>query len=118
MAVESTIELFSGNDAVITFTVADEDNPPNAKDISGATVIIFAIAKAQGKAPALSVSLGAGIAITDGPNGVFQVTLTKAQTEPLNNKHEYFEARVTDAAGKTATVAFGTADISKNSITT
>lgn len=118
MAEEGTIEFFSGNDVLLRFTVMDEDNPPAAKDLSGALEIIFVIAKAQGKTAALTKSLASGISITDAAAGEFEVTLTKSDTEPLGPTHQYYEVRVKDVLAKTATVAYGTCTISKNSITT
>lgn len=118
MSVESLITFFSGNDVLLKFTVADEDNPPAAKNLTGATAIIFVIATAQGVAATVTKSLGSGITLTDATNGKFEVILTKADTESLDTTHRWHEARVTDAAGNTVTVAFGIADIKVNSITT
>ena len=118
MATEGTIAFFSGNDVTLNFTVADEDNPPAAKNLTGATSIIFVIAKAQGKAAVLAKTLGAGITVTDAVAGEFEVVLTGAETELLGAVHQYYEAEMTDSASKTATVAYGVATITKNSIIT
>lgn len=118
MAKEIDIAFFSGNDVLLKFTVDDEDDPPNVKDITGATDITFAIAKAKGKTPVLSWTLGDGVTITDAAAGEFEVELTKAETEDLGPKHKYYEVRVTDSAGQSATVTHGASTISANSIST
>lgn len=118
MATKGTLKFFSGNDVLIKFTVQDENNPPAVKNLTGATDVTFAIARSQGKTPDLSVSLISGIIITDPVNGKLEVTLTKAQTEPLGEKQEWWELRITDSSGSTATAAYGPAVILPNSITT
>ena len=117
MAAEVEIGFFSGNTVRLNYTVADADNPPAAKDLTGATNITFIIAKEQGKTPALSLTLGSGVTVVTPLDGEFRVDLTPAQTEPLKGTM-YHEARVTDSSGNVSTVAYGGAVIEKNSIMT
>lgn len=116
MATESTLSIISGNDVLITYTITDQDDT-GARDLTGATDIIFAIAQEQGDAAVLQVDLAAGVALDADPTtGVFTVTLTKAQTEVLGTEHKYHECRVTDATAATATVSYGTLTVTKNTI--
>lgn len=120
MSTEVTLAFFSGNDVLLKVTVTDADNPPAAKDLTGATEIVFAISKGQGKVATKEWKLTdivPPIVITDAAAGKFEVTLAKADTEPLGTKHVYHETRITDATGNVHTVMYGTATISPNTIT-
>ena len=120
MALNQLIEFFSGNDVLLNYTVVDEAGV--AKDLTGATAVIFVIAKVQGDPPLVSKSLGSGVVVTTPLQGKFTVTLVPADTEALKGlpkgKPYYHEARVTDAAGKKVTVTYGDLNLQDNSITT
>jgi hypothetical protein len=117
MAERADIEFFSGNTVKLKFTITDGDAPPAAKDLTGATAIIWALAKAQGKVAQLTKTLGAGVTITDAAAGKVEVLLSKTDTEPFGGTY-YHEMRVTDAASNTATTTYGVVTIQKNTIAT
>jgi hypothetical protein len=101
-------EIHAGDSRDIVVTVTDSQGA--AVDLTGAAVA-WQLARSAGSAAAVvSKSLGAGIAITDGPNGVFTVTLDPADTESLTGLY-YHEAEVTDAAGNRSTVLTGVATV-------
>ena len=101
-------EIHAGDSRDIVVTVADSQGA--AVDLTGAAIAWQLARSAGSAAPAVSKSLGAGIAITDGPNGVFTVTLDPADTEGLTGLC-YHEAEVTDAAGNRSTVLSGVATV-------
>jgi len=87
------------------------DSQGGAFDLTGAAAIAWQLACSAGSAaPAVSKSLGAGIAITDGPNGVFTVMLDPSDTAALSGLY-YHEAEVTDGAGNRSTVLTGVATV-------
>jgi hypothetical protein len=115
MAKNVAIEFFSGNTALLKFTVDDEDNPGSPKNLAGATDIKWAIAKQQGKTPLVIKSLADAVTVTDDVNGKVEVLLVPADSEALAGLY-YHEMRVTDAAGNVATTTYGDATVQDNSI--
>lgn len=90
--------VFWGEKVTLTLTVPDTD-------ITG-WAIGFDLSAVKSAAPFLTRETGAGIAITDGPGGVFAVTLTRAQTAgfaayppdpPAPFRPLYFDCWRTDA---------------------
>lgn len=102
--------MYAGDTKVLAVTVLDNVGDP--VDITG-TDIRWWMAKNAKKIGA-DVLLkketgGDGIVITDGPGGVFEVTLDSADTENLKGPY-YHEAEVDDA-GVISTVLTGKATI-------
>jgi hypothetical protein len=101
-------EIHAGDSRDIVVTVTDSQG--GAFDLTGAAIAWQLARSAGSTSPAVSKSLGGGIAITDGPNGVFTVTLDPADTAALSGLY-YHEAEVTDGAGNRSTVLSGVATV-------
>jgi hypothetical protein len=101
-------DYHEGNTTALNFTVRD---PAGAVvDISLASEIRWSLAAKPSDAVALiEKRLGAGVTITDGPNGKFQVAMLTGDTAGLANKY-YHDARVT-LSGSPNIVASGKARI-------
>jgi hypothetical protein len=117
MALEQDIEFFSGDTVKIKVTITDADNANDPKNLTGAQSIIWALAKAQGKAPLVTKTVGGGITVTDAPNGVCEVLLSVGDTPNFKGSF-YHEMQVVDATGNKSTVLYGAVTISADSITT
>lgn len=97
MAIQSTIgqlpnPVFAGEDVVITFTIT-------STDITG-----WALSFVAG---AVTKTVGSGITITDGANGVCTVDLAAADTTALGAGDTSFKLRRTDSGSNTV-LSFGT----------
>jgi len=114
VAIEQTLDFFSGNDVLLNYTVTNQDG--TAKDLTAASAVVFIIGVKAGKPALVTKTLGAGIAITTPLQGKFTVTLVPADTEAIKGGGYYHEARVTDAAGKKVTVTYGTLNLRENTI--
>jgi hypothetical protein len=101
-------EIHAGDSRDIVVTVVDSQG--GVVDLTGATIAWHLAQSARAAAPAVAKSLGAGIAITDGANGVFTISLDPADTAALSGLY-YHEAEVTDAAGHRSTVLTGVATV-------
>lgn len=111
-ATSQDFECWQGEDNTLQITVKKEDGTP--KDISASTAITWKLARKPSAATALlTKSLGSGIAITDGLNGVFQITLSAADLASLYDSY-YHEARVKDSANKSKVVTTGKVVVNKS----
>lgn len=108
--IPTNIEMFSGNTKLLRVTVLDQDSV--VVDLTGASAT-YVVTTRRGNVPLISKTVGAGITITDAVNGVLEVTLAPADTEPLQGAHSH-ELKVTDAAGRQTTVLFGSLSILVN----
>lgn len=114
LTVDSGDPLHAGKFRILEITVDNGANPPVVVDIDTAA-ITWALsdyaAKQPGKAATaiLSKTVGDGITISDGPNGVFQVQLDPADTLALEGRY-YHEAEI-DIASKPTVVVQGLVDI-------
>jgi len=72
-ALIGTRAHYAGTARVYTFTVTDSAG--TAVDITGASAITFVVTDGRGGEALLSKSLLDGIAITNGPAGIYTVTL-------------------------------------------
>ncbi len=97
--------LFIGDDQNLNVTVLDDDG--NIVDITSASAIDWTMSADEFASAVISKSLGSGITITDGPNGVFRVTLDTTDTESLDSGTYYQKSRVTLGGNRTH-VAIGT----------
>lgn len=52
---------FSGDEVTLELTIDDGDNPGSPLDLTGVTGITWVLARAQGKTPILTKTLGVGI---------------------------------------------------------
>lgn len=100
--------LYAGDDKLLTVTVTDGEGEP--VDLTGAQKIRWQLGKGPGKTPIVEKALGQGIEVTDGPGGIFTVTLDSADTEALKGSY-YHEAEVIDEDGNVSTVLTGTVTI-------
>lgn len=108
--VASNFDMFSGNTKVIKVVVRDQDDA--IVDLSGATAT-FVLMRAPGQSAIISKTVGSGIVITDAVNGLLEITIDPADTEPLRGAHSH-ELEITDAGGRKSTVLFGTITIMVN----
>ena len=101
-------QFYVGEDRFILFTVYDsnDENTRQVVDISLWT-FQFRLRKRGGSTNLISKSLGSGIAITNGPQGLVTVTLDAADTSSfLDGTYEY-TLWATDNNSKTVTLATG-----------
>lgn len=110
--LDQNFEMVSGDTKDIVVTVLDELD--QVVPINNAA-IVFILSENEFTAALVTKAVGTGIVITNGPGGVFTVTLDSADTEALIGEH-YYEAEVTDTGGRVSTVVVGTIDIRKNVI--
>lgn len=108
--VPSNFEMFSGNTRVLKVAVLDQDEVK--VDLTGATAT-FVLMPAPGQVATLTKTVGSGIVITDALNGLLEITLLPADTDPLRGTFAH-ELEVTDAVARKTTVLFGTVNIKVN----
>lgn len=102
-------EYAAGDDHVLTFTVTDKDG--NAANITGWT-LRFYIARRVGGTAVISTEVSpatAVAAITDAPNGVFTITIDKADNAALDGTY-YFECDGIDTSSDESTITRGYID--------
>jgi hypothetical protein len=92
--------LVQQNDAVIKYTVTDQDGV--AVNLTSAT-IKWSIRRNLQTAAALTKTTSSGISITNAAGGIFEVTLTNTDTTGLTGTYT-MEAIITDAAAKVYTI--------------
>lgn len=114
MAQENqNISAWIGDDFVITLTVynidGDEVNITNLNDA-------LWVLKRHGASETSFVSktLGAGIAIIDGPGGVLTVTVDAADTADLVPGIYYHEIRIVDSSNLITTIMSGTMTLNQS----
>ena len=98
-------EIYAGDDTKLGITVTDANGNP--VDITGAD-IIWEAKRSEASATtvlAKNTATGGGIAITDGPNGVFEVTITDTDSAPLVGL--YYHKSVVTLTDDTSTVLTG-----------
>jgi hypothetical protein len=108
-ATSQNFTLYQGDDLVLQVTVKNPDG--TVKDLTGASSIKWAMAKAAKGTALLSKTLGAGITNAAPLTGVFEVTIAQGDTPTIAAGAYYHEAELVDAAGKKSTVLVGTATI-------
>lgn len=115
MALEQDFEIFSGNDILLQISVTDADNDDDPLDLSGATDLIWALAKNAKATAIITKDILDGVSITDPTEGEVEITVSSSELEPLSGEY-YHELRLTNSAGKKITLMFGTATINVNLI--
>lgn len=101
--------MVAGDTKTLVVYVKDADGDP--VNISGAT-IKWQAARSHGKASVITKSTSSGITISDGPNGIFSVTLNPSDTESLSGTYAH-EAQVTASDSTISTVLQGTMKVNK-----
>lgn len=118
---QQDFEMHSGNDRDLVVTVTDAAGA--VVDISAASAIRWSLSQLdesgtiplpKSETALLAKALGTGVAITNGPGGVFTVALPKADTEGLRGSY-YHEAEIVLSA-KESTIMFGKLVIYRNLI--
>lgn len=94
------LTVVSGDSLLLEFEVTDDQG--EVAIITGTTPE-FVLVAARDPSDSLTV---AGV-ITDGPNGLFRVTVTSAQTAGLSGVYRY-QASLEDVSGDRQTVSRGT----------
>lgn len=108
--MSQNFQMTAGDNKVLVVTVKDANG--TRVNITG-TSIKWQAARSFGKASVISKATGGnGVNITNGPNGVFTVTLLAADTESLAGIYHH-EAQITALDGLISTVLFGTMKINK-----
>ena len=97
--------IFEGDDQNLNVTVLDDAGA--VVDITSASALDWKMAVNELTSPVISKTLGAGITVTNGPAGIFQVALAGTDTDGLAGGTYYQASRVTLSANLTH-VAIGT----------
>jgi hypothetical protein len=95
----------SGDAAVIWFEVKDEDG--SLFDISGALDIVFLVATENQGTVLLTKKMSLGGVTIDGTGSAFYISVTRADTELLTSRKNYYEATVIASSGSPVTVSAG-----------
>lgn len=103
--------MVAGDTKTLVVTVTDANGSP--VNLSGCTIAWRASRSFRKTAQITKTTTGSGgVAITDGPNGVFTVALEPEDTEDLHGDLLH-EAQVTDAQGTISTVLQGTMKVNR-----
>lgn len=109
-------ELLSGNDKDLNFVHRNQDGL--VVDITGAT-IVWALANSPlSKSRIITYTSPTNVTITDALAGKYTVSIQDTDTEPLPPGEYYHEVRLTSAAGKKHTAAYGMVFVRRNVIDT
>lgn len=100
--------LHAGDEDIEEFTTRDPQGV--IVPITGATAIRWTLTPNAGAAAVVTKTLGAGVTITDGPNGMFEVSLDEADTLSLAADLYYHEGEMT-LGGRKKTVVTGTVTV-------
>ena len=80
------ITLYQGDTRTLVVTVYDLDD--NITPIAGSS-IKWVVYKRSGGAIHVSKTVGSGITITDGPNGIFEIALARDDTLSLLGRYNH-----------------------------
>ena len=105
--MSTDFRMYQGDSKTLSITVKDKDG--DVVVITGAT-IKWQASRSYGKTADISKTTSSGISITDGPNGVFEVTLDASDTESLEGEY-YHEAEITFSDSTISTVLAGRMNI-------
>lgn len=120
IGIQNDFAMHSGDNRLLVVTVKDENDV--LIDITAAA-FTWALSKADPNNPPIPApkgaavvtkTVGSGITITDGPNGVLEVQILPADTETIDGAY-YHELQMT-LGGAVSTVAFGNVTIYKDLI--
>lgn len=99
--------FFAGDSYTYSVDLQGSD-PPGPLDLTGATVW-FTVKSDSVKSDAealLALKTGAGVTITDAPNGEFEVVFTPTDTEDIEGTW-WYDLKVKLASGRTIRVSYG-----------
>lgn len=109
-------EMHRGDDRTLTYTVVDQQSPPQPIDITAATITwILAeqdptvTAEPQPKKDGILVSksVSSGITITDAAAGDFEVALDSSDTATRKAPNTYYHEVQIVLGGETTTIVYG-----------
>jgi len=109
MAIKTKISFFVGEDVTVRVTAT-------GLNITGWT-LAFSVAVGYGATPLFTKTVGAGITITDGPNGVFDVAIADTDTDGLASGGYVWEAKRIDA-GQETVLAYGQLELKPRVVAT
>lgn len=98
------VEIYQGDTRTITVTVYDSND--QIISITGAQGIKWVVYKRSSGVIYIQKSIGSGITITDGPNGVFEIVLANSDTLNLLGTYNH-ECELKDASGNISTIFTG-----------
>lgn len=99
--------LYAGHAAKVNFTVTDGDAAP--VDLTG-HVLTFRVGARPPSQALIEKTNGAGVTITDGPGGRFEVLIASGDTAGLEGRYA-FQAVDQEPGGESFVIASGDADI-------
>ena len=95
MSVTQDIEFFAGEDKLIRDTIYQEDGV-TVENITGWSIEFRLEKHSRETSSLVTKSVGSGVTITDGPNGVFEVQLDAADTLGLKARKYNYQIWRTD----------------------
>lgn len=102
--IPQDFSMRSGDDEIIRFQIFGTDG--EIVEITGSS-ITWACARRNQTPVLIQKTVGSGITITDGANGICEVSLAQADTATFVGEY-YHELEVVDNTGNKSTAAFGT----------
>ena len=106
MAIKTNISFFRGEDVTLAITVTDE--------LIAGWGLAFSVAKGYGQIASFTKATGgAGITITDGAAGEFEVTIADIDTDALATGNYVWDVKRTDA-GQEVVLAYGQLSLKPN----
>lgn len=103
MAIRHDISFFRGEDVTIRVTVTGEN-------ITGWALTL---AIGRGYTPLLTKTIGSGITITNGGNGIFEAVIADTDTDTFDTGGYVWDAKRTDA-GQEAVLTYGKLSLEPN----
>jgi hypothetical protein len=103
------VSMTAGDSVTLVVTVTRADG--SIVDLTGAQSLRWVLAAAPTQPTLASKSIGFGIAVTNPPAGVMQVSILPADTDGLAGSY-YHEAQLIDLNGNVSTILQGTVAIS------
>ena len=105
--IPQDFEIVSGDNSSVQFDVTNQSGA--VVDITSATAT-WALARRNHSTTLVSKTVGDGITIVDGPNGVLLVSLDQTDTASLSGDY-YHELQIVQSSGRKTTAAYGTASV-------
>jgi len=115
VGIGGTPTYVQGEDVVLEFIVYETTDHSTTVDISAATGIEWVLTDGNGGTTVTKTLSGSGISVTDGANGVLQVTVDSADTSGLTAETVEHQLTITDdGSGNQTVVAIGEFDITED----
>src|SRR4030067_2787682 len=106
-ATGQNFEVYRNKDKIIVVQTFDENGAP--QPITGSTLLWLAYRKTTGEIVLIKSNTPpySGIAITDADMGLFEITLTQADTDSLVANMYFHECELTDFSGFATSILTG-----------